>query len=383
MNASPLDVGVMTARDDPEGPGSQLREARHRANFSLEEVSAELHLNAETVRALEENCFEGLPAPAFVRGYIRTYARLLNLPPGPILEAYDRKGFTAPTIVPDIARQPQAKSTDVPVRLATYLVAAGLVVMVVMWWQTREAPTAPLDEIAQAAGPPVPAPPEPPASAASAVDFPGAGALASQATQASGDFEFMTDVEPVTDASGPLAAVPEAAAGPVDPAPPLPVSSPEGGAAAPAAVAFLAPAGDVAALPEIAARESTDSAADAAPPPRSAGSDVPRVHLALAFDQESWVEVYDGKGDRLVYRLASEGQRVTLDAEPPVRVLLGYAPAARISFNGRALDFSPFMERGMARFVVTANGATEAPPAAADGNADRNADSPAAAVPDL
>lgn len=382
MNASPLDVGVMTARDDPEGPGSQLREARHRANFSLEEISAELHLNAETVRALEENCFEGLPAPAFVRGYIRCYARLLNLPPGPILEAYDRKGFTAPTIVPDIARQPQAKSTDVPVRLATYLVAAGLVVMVVMWWQSREAPTAPLEKIAQAAGPPVS---KPPASAAPTVDFPATGAPASQATQASRDFEFMADVEAVTDDAGPLAALPEAAAGPVDPGPPLPVSPPERGAAAPPAVAFLAPAGDVAGLPEIEAGDSTDTAADAEPPPLSAGSDAPTVHLALAFDQESWVEVYDGKGDRLVYRLASEGQRVTLDAEPPVRVLLGYAPAARISFNGRALDFSPFMERGMARFVVTAEGATEAPPAAADGNAGQNAGSPAtaAAVPNL
>ena len=381
MNASPLDVGVMTARDDPEGPGAQLREARHRGDFSLEEVSAELHLNPETVRALEENCFEDLPAPAFVRGYIRSYARLLNLPPGPILEAYDRKGFTAPTIVPDIARQPQAKSTDVPVRLATYLVAAGLVVMVVMWWQSREAPMAPLDKIAQAAGPPVP---EPPASAAPAVDFPATNAPASQAAQASGDLEFPAEIEPVTDASGPLAALPEAAARPVDPGPPLPASSRESGAAAPSAVAFLAPAGDVAALPEIEAGDSTDTAADAAPPPRGTGSDVPRVHLALAFDQESWVEVYDGKGDRLVYRLAGEGQRVTLDAEPPVRVLLGYAPAARISFNGRDLDFSPFMERGMARFVITANGATEAPPAA-DGNAGRDADSAAtaAAVPDL
>jgi cytoskeleton protein RodZ len=370
----------MTARDDPEGPGAQLREARHRANFSLEDVSAELHLNPETVRALEENCFEDLPAPAFVRGYIRSYARLLNLPPGPILEAYDRKGFTAPTIVPDIARQPQAKSTDVPVRLATYLVAAGLVVMVVMWWQSREAPMAPLDKIAQAAGPPVP---EPPASAAPAVDFPATNAPASQAAQASGDLEFPAEVEPVTDASGPLAALPEAAARPVDPGPPLPASSRESGAAAPSAVAFLAPAGDVAALPEIEAGDSTDTAAGAAP--TFAGSDVPRVHLALAFDQESWVEVYDGKGDRLVYRLAGEGQRVTLDAEPPVRVLLGYAPAARISFNGRALDFSPFMERGMARFVVTADGATEAPPAAADGNTDQNTDRPAtaAAVPDL
>jgi cytoskeleton protein RodZ len=375
----------MTARDDPEGPGAQLREARHRANFSLEDVSAELHLNPETVRALEENCFEDLPAPAFVRGYIRSYARLLNLPPGPILEAYDRKGFTAPTIVPDIARQPQAKSTDVPVRLATYLVAAGLVVMVVMWWQSREAPTAPLDKIAQAAGPPVPAPPESPASAAPAVDFPATNAPASQAAQASGDLEFPAEVEPVTDDPGPLAALPEAAARPVDPGPPLPASSRESGAAAPSAVAFLAPAGDVAALPEIEAGNSTDTAADAAPPPLSAGSDVPRIHLALAFDQESWVEVYDGKGDRLVYRLAGEGQRVTLDAEPPVRVLLGYAPAARISFNGRALDFSPFMERGMARFVVTADGATEAPPAAADGNTDQNTDRPAtaAAVPDL
>ena len=76
MSATPRDVDETMARNDPEGPGPQLREARQRANFSLEDVSTELHLNADTLRALEEDRFDGLPAPAFVRGYIRSYARL-------------------------------------------------------------------------------------------------------------------------------------------------------------------------------------------------------------------------------------------------------------------------------------------------------------------
>ena len=140
----------MSESEDSTGPGSQLREARHEAKYSLEEVAARLHLDRGMVRALEENDFDKLPAATFVRGYIRSYARLLDLPPGPILEAFDHQGLAPPAIIADITQHPQANSSDVPVRLATYLVAAGLVLMVIMWWSSREnvLPAVPSIEVA-------------------------------------------------------------------------------------------------------------------------------------------------------------------------------------------------------------------------------------------
>lgn len=357
MNASPRDVGEMTVRDDPEGPGSQLREARHRANFSVEQVSTELHLNADTVRALEENRFDGLPAPAFVRGYMRSYARLLNLPPGPILEAYDQKGFTPPTIVPDITQQPQAKSTDVPMRLATYMVAAGLVVMVVMWWQTREAPLAVSDELSKMAAVAEAAGRKPASSDTRTAGARDSRLPASTNSQDPGDSEAGSDAAAAA-VTGSLPAESEPGTMPTDPAPMLSDQAlaplPEIASLAPSLSADTAanPAGNLA-----AATTAPDDAGTAAG--LNAG-DPPGHRLDLAFEQESWVEVYDGKGNRLVYQLAIQGERMTLDAEPPIRVVLGYAEGTKVAFNSRELDVGPFTQRGTARFVVSADGSLRA-----------------------
>lgn len=383
MSATPRDVDETMARNDPEGPGPQLREARQRANFSLEDVSTELHLNADTLRALEEDRFDGLPAPAFVRGYIRSYARLLNLPPGPILEAYDQKGFTPPTIVPDITQQPQAKSTDVPVRLATYLVAAGLVVMVVMWWQSREAARVVTNDIAQlseASPAPLPEAIEPrplkdgPTEQPLATQFPVDVADATTGSDHGSDTSF--------DAPASLdSAVPDVVASAAD-ATPLTPAPAEGQATEAMAATTIAPSLTATeplpdAAPDRFAEPAAETSATEVPPA------VPGNRLGLAFEKESWVEVYNGNGDRLVYQLAIDGERMTLDTLPPVRVTLGYAAGAKVTYNGRELDVTPFIRRGTARFVVDANGGARAQAPTSRDSPAETAPATAAAEPEL
>ena len=81
------------------GPGRLLRSARESAGISVRDVSSQLRLDERTVTALETDDFTHLPAPTFVRGYLRGYARLLGVPVGPVMEAYDREGFGPPSLV--------------------------------------------------------------------------------------------------------------------------------------------------------------------------------------------------------------------------------------------------------------------------------------------
>ena len=136
LEESPLDVPE-SAPIITVGPGQQLRETRTTANLSLNEVAAHLHLDAKTIQALESDHYDELPAPTFVRGYLRGYARLLGLPATPILEAFDQHGFAPPALVADISDEPQTHSADFPVRLVTYLVIALLVGLVVLWWHNQ------------------------------------------------------------------------------------------------------------------------------------------------------------------------------------------------------------------------------------------------------
>ena len=118
--------------------GAHLRKAREEANMTVDKVATALLLRPDAVEALEADAYDRLPAPTFVRGYLRGYARVLSLPSRPILEMYDRQGFEPPPLSPDVSESQQAHTSDTAVKLVTYAVAAVLVVLVGLWWHSQE-----------------------------------------------------------------------------------------------------------------------------------------------------------------------------------------------------------------------------------------------------
>jgi len=70
-------------------PGEQLRRAREGYGWTLEDVAGNLNLTVEVVRALESGDKEMLPEAAFVRGYLRAYARLMEIDEHAVLASSD------------------------------------------------------------------------------------------------------------------------------------------------------------------------------------------------------------------------------------------------------------------------------------------------------
>jgi len=60
-------------------PGRALAEARGRRNQTIAEIAQQLKLSATQVEALEADDYAKLPGPVFVRGFVRNYARLMEL----------------------------------------------------------------------------------------------------------------------------------------------------------------------------------------------------------------------------------------------------------------------------------------------------------------
>ena len=123
---------------DGRGPGAHLRNAREEAGMTVDAVAEALLLKSKTLELLEADAHDRLPAPTFVRGYLRGYARVLGLPSGPILEMYDRQGFEPPPLNKDATESTQAHTSDIPVRLVTYAVAVVLALLVGLWWHSQE-----------------------------------------------------------------------------------------------------------------------------------------------------------------------------------------------------------------------------------------------------
>jgi len=71
-----------------QGSGSLLAAARKQQNKTVEEIAGALNLSATQIRTIELDQSEGLPEPTYVRGYIRSYARLLGLNEDEVLDHY-------------------------------------------------------------------------------------------------------------------------------------------------------------------------------------------------------------------------------------------------------------------------------------------------------
>jgi len=117
--------------------GSYFRKARESTGMSIYDVSNELKLPEDIIKALENSQVSALPASAYTQGYIRNYARLLNLSAEDIIKAYTdllpekEKPLSARSVLPS-----QKTSRDSTVKFVTYsMFLMGLVLLVIWWYQ--------------------------------------------------------------------------------------------------------------------------------------------------------------------------------------------------------------------------------------------------------
>ena len=99
----------------PASAGARLKWARERAGLTVNDVAARLRLHPAQVRALESETFKALPEAAYVRGFVRSYARILDLPAEPLLADLASKLGPAST---DIIERMTRERDYSPVRAA-------------------------------------------------------------------------------------------------------------------------------------------------------------------------------------------------------------------------------------------------------------------------
>jgi len=83
-----------SALDHADGDGSfgrALAAAREARGLSQSDIAAQLRLSVRQVRAIEAEDLAALPEGPFIRGYVRNYARLVDLPPEPLLFLLGRR----------------------------------------------------------------------------------------------------------------------------------------------------------------------------------------------------------------------------------------------------------------------------------------------------
>lgn len=280
-----------------------------------------LKLSRKQVEALENDDYSSLPGTTFVRGFMRNYAKFLELDLEPIMAWLDSQvPNTAPDARPAAAVTPQGTTASTeshkekdtaPATPATanadtgsgiwkwllplLLVGAGLV-----WYQSQ--PSEATEANTEAAAP--------------------AEAVAKAPVATTPPVAETAATPPAPPAEAPQTPPPSAAATPAAP-PPVTATT-----AAPAVTP-----------PTPAATTTTATAAPALP---SNGNH----QLRLVMKQDSWMEILDSKGERVVFGTQKAGKERIVEGTPPFKMTIGNATEVELFHNNQAIDLKKHIKKG-------------------------------------
>jgi cytoskeleton protein RodZ len=275
--------------------GEQLRQAREARGLQVGDIAQTLKLGTRQVEALESGDWQYLPGQTFIRGFVRNYARLVQVDSGPLMLQLNGvlekpvDNLTIQDARP--ASMPHSGGTGSRRDRMVVLIGAILVMLATLIYFLIPADLGPLRDGMQSL------------------------------------LDSMSRKEAP-------ASVPEApTADPVFPpgATPQQIMNPQA----------LTPAE----TPTPSASPQTDTAS-------AVSSGVATPQMRFLFDKESWLEVRD-RDNKVVFsqRLAAGTEQI-LSGQGPLSLTIGYAPGVKVFWHGQAVDLAPHTKGDVARLVL-------------------------------
>ena len=292
-------------------PGQMLKQAREKLGLTQKDIAAQLNLQIETIDAVEKDDKNRLPVAAYVRGYIRSYARLLKMDGDLLIRLYEQASVPPPEIIPNIKKSVQASSRDKPVRAITYLITFTLALLLLAWLQNKYI-----------------------------VDKNPGAAMNSSI----GERSYPSGQNPETETATATA-------------------SPRGTTATIREPLLLPPGTSEISESVISETGSSDVPVIDTTIPAAPTIDPAQIteHLITGGDtlqfnltRDSWIEVHDTNKAMLYHDLARAGNEIKLAGKAPFTVVLGYAPGVAVRFNNEPFDPAPYTNAGIARFNLGA-----------------------------
>lgn len=342
MNTPQFDASALASMPNP---GELLRATREQHGLSLAGVSLQLNLPERTLAQIEAGDFSHLPGHTFARGYVRAYAKLLDLDQTQVVELFDRytgtdaKGSQVQSL--GHIEEP-TRLSSIGLRLVSLVLLFLLATLGFFLWQENNL-TLQVSQITnslrhvevEAADGSVQVhsledTPEPPTQATA----PSVGTAHSIPLPLNTGHTIPAPVrEPE---SKPQTAKPELVQH--TPATPLsqlqPVQQPtEPKPEQPHSLAPTPPQADTGAVAQ----------------PPAASSERP---LVLHFSADCWSRVVDADGRVLLNGLMKAGVTQALQGKEPFSVQLGFARGVQVIYRGTEVDLAPHTRGSVARFKL-------------------------------
>jgi cytoskeleton protein RodZ len=340
--------------------GRMLREARERLGMSVMEAAGQIKFAPRQIEALEADDLKRLPEPAFVRGFVRSYAKILHLDAQTLLTALPQPKVAtsselAPVPVGTVFPEGHSAQQQNLIWLGAALMLSVVVVGFAVWHFTSPAKPVSTGQVSENPSKkaqvetPVNLPTQVPDTLAmkqgATHPIDGSVARSSSMTKPITPDEQIqanqiqhTEVadkqhqdkqvldnkilsKQVQDKKSQSKKV---QVGQVLPGQTQPVLQPE----------------TYTINPEVA---HVNLPSQLTEPTSSSGTTITKIELRLVFDEESWTEIKDKDGKTLSSRPHEPGSQMHMRVQTPLLLVIGHADAVHLFKNGEPVDLAPYI----------------------------------------
>lgn len=296
-----------TNKEQKQSPGQILVSARQALNIDLAELAEQIKVPLHVLEAIEKDRVPKNLPETFVRGYIRSYAKKVNVAEELVLPQLETIGVVYDEPDKDMqsfSRRNKRKALEKRLSRISWVLGAILVVALIIWWMQDNqysdfAPVAGSDDHI----------------IVDAQEVKSELTASSIITNSNDDESNLNQTIPPDD----LAKVAEENKQPAMQRPVKLTASQK---------AVVADNGEV--------------------------DEEGFIKVEMKFENECWVEVHDVGGDRIAIGNKPAGYLMSLNAQSPLNVLLGNPDGVSIWVNGKPFSIADLPKNRVARFEIEA-----------------------------
>lgn len=300
--------------------GEQLRRAREEKGLTIEQIATKLNLTSQVVKALEQDDEAHLPDNVFTRGYVRSYAKLVQLDATALLVGAKEVGIRENKGIKSVQEMKTSRhGSRGRFWLFAFICLAILVGLGYYWWYEQQVK----DQTA-------------PQSILQSVEVDTRDGSRQVHRLDEPESEIVTNTSETES--------------------PIVSSNSETSTEGAATDNTLSTIGITtntelnqvltANSPETAS--ATDTVAENTPAPVAAG----KVRMTIKFTAMCWFQIKDGNDNLLMESVKNAGDEIQIEGVAPLNVHLGNAKGQSIFVNNQPFDISSFIKGTTARFKV-------------------------------
>ena len=365
--------------------GLRLQKARMEKKLSQVQVAEKLFLTTQIIECLDDGAFERIPKKAFIRGYIRAYARVVGLEGSALVAAYDAEvggdeGQEGEATILMNAEDPSLAKN--PIFRAGAMGIAVLVIVVLFVWMVMSG-----GQRDRSGPPPSSVKATSPSAGQARIETsstttPGSS-VGNENSPSTNDWDVVPDPEEgraedsaeiAEEAYDEARLDEEPSLSPVDQDRDLALEdlSEQESSQASQSSEMERETGDVALAGEVEAPPLRSalgaSVGEAAPNVFRSVTDTGRFIQVIVDGEDTvvirttescWVEVADATGYLLYGDLNQSGDELEVIGAAPFQILLGKASAAQVRFNGQVVDLEPHTTREFTARLTVGESADE------------------------